>query len=288
MCTENKSDLTYEQVVEDNHEATTSCISSISTLLNHLAVTCENHILNSLRVTSDYFRDSIAILSNNNLPSNEYGEWEISGTSETTQNKNEGPVILSCFSSTDSDNSPITNNELQSQSQLKLTTTPTEIIHIHKNNHRGPRVDKTAVQSIDNGYSVFNAGSNNHKESIEYVDPEHVSKPKVKLRNQQRHYNSRKLQNKPATVNQHNKGTLNTSKHQYNESSFNYYWPLDPTHNLDKEGFIQQVNRRKEIQQQFLNTKYIKPKEPATSTSEEKRRKKTHLDQIQLISNFRN
>jgi hypothetical protein len=227
MCTENKSNHTYEQVVEDNRESTNSCISSISTLFHFLAVTCEYHILSSLRGTTDYFRDSINILSNNISPSNEYGDRQISGTTEHMQNKNEGPVILSYCNGTDSDNSPTEINELKSQSQLKTTTT----YNIDKHHRTGPRVDEILVQSTDNAISVLSAGFNKYSETIVY-QPIHKTK-----------YQS-------ITTNQHKRSNQNTTN-RYKESSFNYYWPLDPNHNLDRAGFIKQVNQLKKINYSF-------------------------------------
>jgi hypothetical protein len=82
------------------------------------------------------------------------------------------------------------------------------------------------------------------------------------------------------------------SKHDYKQSSLNYFWPLDPDHPLQREEFTLHLKIRREIQHQFSPTSRVTA---TTSTSQtqitqwkDKKWKKTHLDRIELPFNFRN
>jgi hypothetical protein len=86
----------------------------------------------------------------------------------------------------------------------------------------------------------------------------------------------------------------NKKKEVYSLASLNYYWPLDPSHLLHKEEFKQKLKIRKERYNPWkqTNTNYkkihihSKSKEEEENTRKATKWKKTHIDKINISTEF--
>jgi hypothetical protein len=89
--------------------------------------------------------------------------------------------------------------------------------------------------------------------------------------------------------------TNNNRKYHYNSSFLNYYWPLDPSHNLHPVEFLEEIRKRKQNYNPWKETKTTSYKTIQISTvykedQENKRKatkwKKSHLDKINISKDF--
>jgi hypothetical protein len=258
-------------------------------MLGRVAARCGNNILLGCKATTEYLQESLTVISiNNTFKINTCSVYDISSTQKNATN--DGPVILLHFHGANSDNSPIKNNEIKNDHKQQLHQNTIKSRPNDKFSCIGPRTDCQQLHSVDHDKRIINDNISNRQSKTKYTNKELLSKPKAK---------NRKKNRTETTTNSKSENLAHYSTHQerkpldkpYHQSAFNYYWPLDPTHLIHKEEFLQQVGIRKEIPRQFspASRSFISTTPISKSFQKiDKKWKKTHLDQINIPFDYRN
>jgi hypothetical protein len=297
MCTDQKQYLEGKKGRDEYQESMDGYVSAISSIFSSVADACGKHLLHGLILTQEFLRDDCHLISNNTEnPSKIQMTTKESTNIEEEMSQLIGPEKLSYQLDTESDNRPLKKNERKNVKNSKTKKTSSEIEGIDKNNHSGPRIVLKQHLVHDNEIRNNYISLEPTNTTIECINQEDIGKPRVKIRLEtttRKVHNSKSLESGSSYTSKDRVVKNNT---QYNEQSFNYYWPLDSEHPLNRESYIRQVKKRKELELCQKEQKYQRYT-PNTNYSSNNQKtvkekvtkwKKTHLDQIKIFSDFRN
>jgi hypothetical protein len=295
MCTEQKIHLEDKNGKDEYQEAMEAYISKFSSLYSTVIQKCDTHFSHGLTLAKVFLSDSYNLLSNNT----ENPVIENMTSKESTQtvaemNQNHRQIKSSHHLDVESDDSLFNKNAPNNVQNLKLSIPSSKSGKIDKKDPVGPRNDKLQQHILDNEIRI-NPLENNDI-SVTCTHQEETGIPKVKLK--EHLTNTIPIVESLSNLDQQSNNKSLETEIRYYDYSLNYYWPIDNKHPLNKERFKQAVKRRKENnirrseQQHSYNTPSFQQNKQEESRYKSippvtKKWKKTHLDSIKIVSDFR-